>query len=230
MSNVLKYLFCILLVLSFFGCSNEKGSIEQTETSNNEPAEVNNQIEEENVVEDVASYPIFLDGEDVNNWIDFFHGEWEWECGDGDSSKMCQEGNNAIILSIGHGDPDNYEFAYNINQCTGCCNDGIAYNISSIDQIDNNTYEVHLEQYEIIMPDDAGRSYQNFTLLPTNTYIIRKGNDDNVFFMQFKGLNSDTYKSFPDSEYMSYYEELYLKQDDWYEFKLFWRDGKSVEY
>ena len=59
--------------------------------------------------------------------------------------------------------------------------------------------------------------------------MTRNGNDEKTFFMQFKGLNKDNYQSFSDGKYISNYEELYLGEDEWYEFKLFWKDGSKVD-
>ena len=230
MSKIIKLCLCCLLISALFGCSSAKTNSEQTEEDVKETDVIEETIEEETPAEEAPAFPITLDIEQVYDWIELYHGEWEWETGKSDSSSMCMDGSNAIMITIGHGDSDDFEHAYNISQCTGCCNDGIAYKISSIDQIDEETYEVHLENYVINMPEDAGRSYQNYTLLPTDTYIIRKGNDDKTIFMQFKGLNVDTYKSSPDGDYMSSYEELYLGADDWYEFKLYWKDGQSIEH
>lgn len=224
MSKIFKIIICLILSLSISGCSNN--SNKEIETVAHDVEVIEDSSKEESAIENVPTYPITLNEDEIYNWIDTFCGGWVY----GDRYNSCRGGDNSIEIWIQQSDVDDLESAYNIYQYTGCCNDGIYYNISSIIQADENTYEVHLDNYDITAVENSGVFYQNYTLLPTDTYIIRKGNDDKTFYMQFKGLNIETYKSFPDAEYMSNYEKLYLKEDEWYEFKLFWKDDQKVEY
>ena len=220
MKNMIKLIICVIMAISLFGCND----VEEVEVKDSVEEVKENEETIDESTQETISYPRTLNEEELYNWIEEYRGSWSWKTGKCDSSSMCMDGNNSIELYIRHSDSKDYEQAYNIYQFTGCCNDGISYTISSIDQISDDTYEVHLDQYVIDLPEDAGRSFQNYTLLPTDTYVIRKEIDGNSFMMQFKGLNNKTYKTFPDGEYMSDYQELYLEPDEWYEFKFLRRD------
>ena len=187
----------LTIVCFMFGCSTQENKEQDLTT---------------NAIEEQITYPIVYDEKEKNDWIERYTGKY----GVGDNSDFFSSDFDAIEIDIVQLSTD---IKYNIFQRTCCLNDGIVYTIEEISKLDEFTYQLKLTRGSI----DGSTNYQDFTMFPTDTYLIRDiDSSDDFIELQFIGVNNTTLDAFngeyENGEYFKQYPSLYKNPDEWYVF------------
>ena len=215
-TKTLIYPLSTFLLLSLLGCSSQEPSIPHN--NDEKIVDVDETISDgkenvDNVDETVPFYPFVLNQKETEQWINDYSGRYVTK---ENSDFSGSSGFDVIEIYINQ---PSENAPYNIYQITCCLNDGVVYSIENISKENDFTYSLHLKRGTI----DGSPGFQDFTMFPTDTYLIRDiDKNDTEFELQFVGVNNSTLDSFKGEvergEYFKEYPELYKNADEWYIF------------